>query len=354
MRDDPGLDQGKLGACLMANYGIRAETITFLPVGYDPNASVYRVTSDDGTACFLKVRSGPVYRPALMVPRALNELGIQNISGPIPTRTATLWCRLDGHPDQTVVLYPFIEGQDASVVRLSDQQWREFGVTLRSVHDSAVDTTVFGQLPTETFGLVSAGLVRRMLTLAATTRFDRGAKARLAAFLTDRAEDVRHMLSRAEQLGRRLQAKPFRRVLCHADIHAANILVEPDGQIWLVDWDEPLLAPRERDLLFIIGSRIARRVELWEETFFFEGYGPIDVDVEALAYFRYERVVDDIGEFAKSVFLDDGLSEEAREDAMNLVAGFFEPDGMIAGAEIVARRQWESTAHVTPKPCIDS
>ncbi len=147
------------------------------------------------------------------------------------------------------------------------------------------------------------------------------------------------MLERAEELGGRLAHRSFTRVLCHADIHAANILVADDGRIFLVDWDGPMLAPREHDLLFVIGSRIARRVEPHEEAWFFEGYGQVPVDLEALFYYRYERMIEDLGVDALAVFTDPQLPDASRESSVALLERFFEPGGI---AEDVESRDWRA------------
>lgn len=340
MRDDPGMDNDRLATCLARAYGIRVVSITFLPIGYDLSASVYEVVTAERASYFLKVRSGPVHEPGLLVSRALVGAGVANVLAPLPTRTSALWCSLDDPGGSHAVLYPFVRGENAMIAGLSNDQWREFGASLRAVHGSGLDERFRDLLPVETFALPSAPLVRRLLALVAGTEFESEAASWFAAFWRANAGRIRDLLARAEQLGRGLQSKSFELVLCHGDIHAANILVGDDGRIWLVDWDEPLIAPRERDLLFVVGSTIARPVEPEEEDLFFEGYGPADVDPAALAYYRYERIVQDLGETGQSVFLDPGLSEQVREEGATLAIDFFMPGGALDRAETVTRARW--------------
>jgi spectinomycin phosphotransferase len=277
----------------------------------------------------------------LLVPRALIDRGIGHVLAPLRTRSSGLWCPL-GDDDSTVVLYPFVRGKNAKAAGLSDDQWREFGSTLRAVHESGLGERFRGQLRAETFTLPSAAVARRLLADLDGATFASPAAARFAAFWLDNAARIRGLLARAEELGARLRAKTFDHVLCHADIHGANVLVGEDSRIWLVDWDGPLLAPRERDLLFVVGSRIGRPVAPEEEDWFFDGYGPAEVDPVALAYYRYERRIEDLGEIGERVFLDPTLGEPARGVAAEAAMGLFAPGGDLDVAETVPRRQWPS------------
>ena len=65
-----------------------------------------------------------------------------------------------------------------------------------------------------------------------------------------RSRAGRSSSGRAARLAGRSHSDPRRWVLCHADLHAGNVLVEPDGGLVIIDWDTATLAPRERDLMF--------------------------------------------------------------------------------------------------------
>ena len=66
----------------------------------------------------------------------------------------------------------------------------------------------------------------------------------LAGFWGDRRDLIAALVERADRLGRELAAEPFPRVLCHADLHTWNVLVDAGRRLWIVDWDEAVLAPR--------------------------------------------------------------------------------------------------------------
>ena len=103
-----------------------------------------------------------------------------------------------------------------------------------------------------------------------------------------------------------------------------------------MDWDDPILAPKERDLMFIGGGID----DLWkgEEQIemFYQGYGNAQIDSTALAYYRYERVIEDL-----VVICDLLLSTEEggkdRERSYGWFTSNFEPGQTIEIADRTAQ-----------------
>jgi spectinomycin phosphotransferase len=121
-------------------------------------------------------------------------------------------------------------------------------------------------------------------------------------------------------------------VLCHGDIHAGNVLIDAHERLSIVDWDNPILAPKERDLMYAGGAQFgqARTLEA-EERLFYQGYGSTAVDARVLAYYRYERIIEDIAAYCNEVLLkEDGGAD--RMQAVQYVRSNFEPGGTLEAA----------------------
>jgi spectinomycin phosphotransferase len=304
-------------------YGIAVKTLKFLPIGYDARSFLYEVAGEDGTAYFLKLRSVPVPRATVLIPELLLGWGHKQFIAPIKTRGGELTCAIDSY---TAVLYPYVRGRNGAETGLTGAQWAEFGRALRAVYDSRLSEQFKGELPRETFAFKAGERMRAILTTAGQGGFASEAAQRLAAFFVEKAEVIEEMIGRGEGLGQALQAQNFEFGLCHTDCHLWNVLVGEDGGLYLVDWDGPMLAPRERDLFFVVG------VKGVDEAAFFEGYGAVAVNQEALAYYRYERVVEDMGESGWTGLVDGKATEAERVEADRFTRGLFGPGGSVEWA----------------------
>ena len=72
--------------------------------------------------------------------------------------------------------------------------------------------------------------------------------------MKSKRDEITHLIERAQELALELQSKHLEFVLCHTDIHGGNILISDNNELYIVDWDDPILAPKERDLMFIGGG----------------------------------------------------------------------------------------------------
>jgi hypothetical protein len=89
---------------------------------------------------------------------------------------------------------------------------------------------------------------------------------------------------------------------------------------FIEDWDNPIFAPKEQDLILIGGSYIWKGTR--EETLFFQGYGKTEIDRTALAYDRYERIIQDIAAFCEQLFLTAKLVKTGNRPMNILQASF--------------------------------
>jgi spectinomycin phosphotransferase len=68
-----------------------------------------------------------------------------------------------------------------------------------------------------------------------------------------------------------------------------------------------------------------------EEQLFYQGYGSVVVDQKTLAYYRYERIIQDIAEFGKQLLLTTAGGED-REQSYQYFTSSFLPGGVVDAA----------------------
>jgi spectinomycin phosphotransferase len=336
MLEKPDLQDQLIISGLQEAYGLRVAQVTFLPLGADVNTAVYRLVTQVETAYFLKLRKGAFDETTVAVPQFLKAQGIRSIIAPLKTTTGQLWASLNAYK---MILYPFIQGKNGYEIALSDHHWIELGVALKGVHTAQVPPALKRLIPRETYSAQWRESIKTFQALVERSSFDDPVAAKLAAFMKARQAEINHLVERAGQFGLALEACSPELVLCHSDIHPGNLLIgENDAgapsELYIVDWDNPIFAPKERDLMFVGAGMGGYRPGGREEALFYRGYnrnrafGQTEVNPRALAYYRYERIVQDIAEFCKQLLLTVEGGED-REQAYQYFTGQFLPNHVV-------------------------
>lgn len=311
--------------CLSTHYGIVCAKVVPLSLGADINALTFRVETHERLSYFVKVREGQYSDISLKLLAFLNESGIQQIIPIIKTMDGKLTAHIENF---TLSVYPFIDGRNGFSRDLSDDQWMILGKTLRQVQELDMPPHLKNEIRKETYSSEWRDCVRLLDKNIDSIQVSDEVAVKLQRFIKEHQLLINRLVRRAEYLSRVIQEQQLEFVLCHSDIHGGNVLLNEKGTLFIVDWDEPILAPKERDLMFI-GGGVAN---VWnsprEEKIFYDGYGKTNINWSALAYYRYERIVVDIAEYTQALLLaSDGGGD--RQMMYKHFLDMFEPNGVV-------------------------
>ncbi len=307
MTEPHGLSAEQLRAFLQEQYALSPLTLEAISAGLDSMARVYRIVSEQEVSYLLKIRQGYFYSPSCLVSRYLNSKGHTSVVAPIPTRNDTLWSQIE---EWTIILYPFIEG-DTSWSGMTAQHWWETGAIFKKIHQVALPTYGFEAVRKETFDPTKylrwvADFESQQLNSNDRSLYE----SSLRSYWKSNQATIHKVNAALEKLSAILQGGSVQSVLCHADLHPGNLIRTNTGQVFVIDWDEVMLAPKERDFLFVGLEQ--------ENSPFFEGYGKAVIDWVALSYFRCERVIQDLIACGQDVFYRDDLGEESKANSVQL------------------------------------
>jgi spectinomycin phosphotransferase len=278
-----GVGDTLLRRWLYDDFGL--DVVELSPVGHgaDLAAQVWRArTATNGYAVKW---SGAGTNTGHQVAAYLGDCGLPGVPEAVRTVEGGLWT-FHGKKKRLTVT-PWIEGARAAEVGLTVEQWSQYGVLLRRVHDAEPPVRLRDALPRESH------IDARVPGLAAEVRERLRApqddvEAELAGLWEQFAETIDVLLAGDPP------APEGPRVVCHGDPHLGNVLVAK-GQLHLIDWDDVIMAPREQDLMFMlggmsdVGTTNAEQVEA-----FLSGYGQHVIDDEAVRYYRHVRAREDV------------------------------------------------------------
>lgn len=92
--------------CLKINYGIEVATLTFLPLGADMHASVYKAQTYNQLSYFVKLKRGHLHDISAIIVALLRNAGIQQIIPIVKTVRGQATQRVD---DFTLTVSPFVD-----------------------------------------------------------------------------------------------------------------------------------------------------------------------------------------------------------------------------------------------------
>jgi spectinomycin phosphotransferase len=296
------------------DFGLDVTELTQIHHGADTAAEVWRA---DGYA--VKWSTGGT-TAAPETTSYLAEAGVRGIPAPIRTRTGALWSDRAG---RRLSLTPWIDGARAAETGLTTAQWTQYGALLAEVHSQEVPDRLRALLPPlNPINARMPALTRELHQRFTTRAPEDDVEAELARTWLAHQDAIDALIERSTRV-----PAPGRRVICHADPHLGNVLTTP-AQLYLIDWDDAVLAPIEQDLLFMLGGMgsLGPTTQAAEDAFF-TGYGPAALDPTRLTYYRSARALEDA-----ALWAEQAITGPDRKASLEILQGVLGPDGLVVQA----------------------
>jgi spectinomycin phosphotransferase len=315
MKVEPAINRAIVLTALNDTYGLPNATLTFVPEG-EVGVS-YVVNTTDGARYFAKLwsnsRIGRVQqaRASHIIPLTyeLFERGfVRNLPGPIPSVTGQLYTRLG---DQVLTLYPYVNGKPLTEMSapLSIEIAAQIAATMARLHRATGELT--SPLPRQSaFAMGFAAEMRQGLTaLAAVGSHHRPGQINLRDLLLPRKAELLERLTETEEMALDAARSAAPLVLCHTDMGGNNVLIDATGQVWVLDWDDLILAPAEHDLHQYSGPGFVDFLRLY-----WQAGGVSALEPQQFAFYLQRRYLADITDWLMRILHENTNDAEDASD----------------------------------------
>ena len=285
------LGRAALADALEQHWGIRAERLEYLPIGFGSHH--WEAVGADGSRWFVSaddLRAGHHAGRApdevfVVLDRAFrtaatlrDDAGLEFVLAPVASGGGPVLRRIN--PRYAIRVEPFVDGAAGEFGDFErPEERRRMGTLLGRLH-AASESVPPGLPGREDFALPGRAALEEALAKL-DTPWDHGPFAEPARErLQTRAGDVRDRLRAYDRLATGIRDAPGPWVMTHGEPHNANVIREAGGGLRLVDWDTTLIGPRERDLWMTLDADLTG----WDE--YRKVAGPVRLNAEALGLYQ--------------------------------------------------------------------
>lgn len=327
MKVEPVIDKVTLVKTICREYGLSIEKLSFVPTGW--TAYCYAAECADGERYFLKLTSDSGLVPFAASDRDFylplthqlcTKRILPNIACPVRAIDGRFTVRC-GH--YVLILFHFIEGRPVGFGRLPDDMLAQLARMVGILHASTPQITLANPL-LEKFDIACEdALMNSLDTLEGITSADRFGKQELRKLLLSRKEELLRHLDRLKELRTLAQAADKEMVVCHTDLHGGNLMVGDGEQLYILDWENAMIAPPEHDLFFFAGYDT-----FWDLLLpnYEREFGPASLDSDVFGFYYYRRNLEDLTDWVVRILHYNTSDEQDREDlagiAEDCIAGW--------------------------------
>ena len=312
MLTESNIDKSLLKDVIQQKFGITVVNFALVPKW--EAARGYIIESSDHKSFFLKIYwDDKIPDSAFKFADDLfGRAGIVNIAHPIPTSHGQMRIQVR---DFQIALFDWISGKTAQDHKLTDRQLERLGELLAKIHQSK---TVIGEYPVrENFAIPFRDRFLAIFdTLSKIVGKSTKYRTRVKLFLEPHRQKFMRELETLEKLQRKVEARRLEFVNCHGEPSPGNVLSSDNDEVHLLDWDDPIFAPKEKDLLFFKGN----------EEPVMKGYSAFSkdtiIDRDALEFYGHMWNLGEIADYGGKLLFENHSDEQNQTWLDNLKGGW--------------------------------
>ncbi len=320
MKTEPSIEKMKLKQKIKAIYAIEVKNLKFVPIG--EVAASYVITTNEKKKYFLKL-----YFPSRLNRNQITELDfsllvahklhyvqkIENIAYPIETIKGDLMSEFE---EAKMVLWNYIDGKIVSEKQSKTPTFlRKLAELIAQIHDSTENLNLPDEVYYKYEITFKEDLLLCLKEIAACTISEDKTFLKLKRIITPLMTDILQSFNYLEETTQELLGMSHENyVICHNDPIRHNIILDKQGEIHLVDWDNTYFAPCEKDIWFYLNQKnipsFKRKYKQIRES--------IKLNEEIVVHLFYERVLADLTDWIYRILFEELDPKQIKSDFKGL------------------------------------